>query len=85
MHSRRNRAIAAIVTMILLALPLTPVSAAAWSPGAPIQAEGLFAQLWHWLAGLLGGGDETSAVSTCSTAMPGGRGCAIDPNGGGDI
>ena len=88
MRSTRNRAIAAIVTLLLLALPLAPAHALPQGPAAPAQAaeDGLFIRLWQWLAGLLGpagAGGETSAVSTCS-ALGGNRGCAIDPNGGGN-
>lgn len=82
MCSKRNRAIAAIVTTTLLALPLAPASAMPWEPVSPAQAEGsLLTQFWQWLGGLLGTG-ESSAVSTCSASTAGGgRGCAIDPNG----
>ena len=86
MHSTRNRgAIAAILTMILLTLPLAPVSAAAWDPVSSARVEeGLVAQLWQWLTSLFGteeaGGGEISTGTCVSTTT--GRGCAIDPNGG---
>jgi hypothetical protein len=88
MRSTRNRGtIAAIVAIILLALPLAPVSAAPWDPVASARAEeSLVAQLWQWLTSLFGtdeaGGGEVSTASTCLSTTTG-RGCAIDPNGGG--
>lgn len=89
MSSTRNRgAIVAIVTIILLALPLAPVSAAPREDSvAPARAEeSLVTQLWQWLTSLFGaeatGGGETTAASTCVSTTTG-RGCAIDPNGGG--
>lgn len=88
MRSTRNRGtIAAIVAIILLALPLAPVSAAPLDSRSAARAEESFvAQLWQWLASLFGtetagGGDATTASTCLSTTT--GRGCAIDPNGGG--
>lgn len=88
MRSTRNRgAIAAIVAMILLTLPLVPASAAPWDPVSPDRAEeSLVAQLWQWLTSLFGtdetSGGEISTAGTCVSPTPS-RGCAIDPNGGG--
>jgi NADPH:quinone reductase-like Zn-dependent oxidoreductase len=78
---------AAIVFAILL-LAVIPASAAPEDPAVPVQAEteeSLWAQVWQWLASLIdtataGTGGETSSGS-CSVLAPGGRGCAIDPNG----
>jgi len=89
MRSTRNRgAIAAIVTIILLALPLAPVSAAPWddSVTSAKAEESLMTQIWQWLTSLFSteaaGGGETTAASTCVSTTTS-RGCAIDPNGGG--
>lgn len=80
--SPRNRAIAFLLFTILIMLPLASASAAPWGPASPPQAgDTLLTELWQWLASLLGGGDETSAATTCSAVVAGGRGCAIDPNG----
>jgi hypothetical protein len=80
----RNRgAIAAVITMVLLALPLAPVSASPWGSESPAQAEeSLAGQVWDWLVSLLGGGETTFTAGSC-TSMTLSRGCAIDPNGGG--
>jgi hypothetical protein len=84
----RNRgAIAAVITIVLLALPLAPVSASPWGSESPAEAEeSLAGQLWDWLVRLLGGdsfdGGATLTASSC-TAITTSRGCAIDPNGGG--
>lgn len=86
MSSTRNRgAIAAIVAIILLALPLAPVSAAAWDPVSSAKAEeSLVAQIWQWLTSLLSTETSSGDISTSGTclATATGRGCAIDPNGG---
>ena len=88
LSKRSGGAMAAIVFAILL-LAVTPASAAPEDPAVPVQAEteeSLLAQVWQWLASLIdtataGTGGETSSGGSCSALAPGGRGCAIDPNG----
>jgi hypothetical protein len=86
LSTRNGGAIAAIVFTILLSAT-APASAAPWDPALPIETEeSLFAQVWQWLAGLFetaraGTEEEETSLGTCSALTPGGRGCAIDPNG----
>ncbi len=89
MLSTRNRgALSALIVAVLLALALTPASAASTGSEAPARAETpILSQLWEWLTSLLAtdttsSGGGTDSATTCTATDPGGRGCAIDPNGG---
>ena len=86
MLSKRNGGAMAAIGLTILLLAVTPASAAPWDPELPARAEeGLLAQVWQWLASLFdtttAGTEEETSSGTCSVPSPGGRGCAIDPNG----
>ncbi len=87
MLSKRNGGAMAAIALAILLLAVAPASAAPEDPAVPTQAEeSLLGQVWQWLASLFatataGTGGETSSGGSCSALAPGGRGCAIDPNG----
>lgn len=83
MPRNRSRLAAAAVALALLAILLaSPLAAAAPGARRPAAPAARIAQLWPWLAELLGVGAEAGASPHPRYAVLWGRsGSSIDPNG----